>query len=231
MTGPVLLNLDLRWFMPLAAAGISPAETARRAFRSGCGMVTIPAETPREVILPLLASGGPVNMEMTVSGPMLDLAAELKPARCTLVMKNDFREIDAVNHIPEVANAVGELHAAGIAVCVRVAPELRQTAAVAETGSDAVEFGTGRYSAASGREQRGELEKLLAASGSASCRGLRVGIGDDFFAGILKIPGLDAVTVGNSLLPGIFDAGLDRAVAEILHLLLAYNNHSTREKK
>ena len=231
MADPVRLNLNLRPFTLLTGAGISLPETTRAGFSFGCGMVSVPAELHREIIAGVIAAGGPVNMEMTVSGAMLDLAAELKPARCTLMMKNDLREIDAVNHIPEVGNAVRELHAAGITACVRIAPELRQVEAVAEVGGDAVEFGTGRYSAASGREQRGELEKLLAASGNASSRGLPVGIGDDFDAGVLKIPGLNMIAGGNSLLRRAFTVGLERAVTEILHLLHVYNKNSTKEKK
>lgn len=231
MTDFLKLNLDLRAFVPLADAGISLPGTARTAFASGCGMVTIPAELPRELIAEIIAGPGPVNMEMTVSGAMLDLAAELEPARCTLVMKNGFREIDVINHIPEAGNAVRELHDAGIEVGVRIVPEAGQVEAAGEIGADAVEFGTIRYAAASGREQRGELEKILVASGIASSRGMAAAVGDDFDAGILKIPGLDTVACGNSLLRRAFSVGLDRAVSEIVHLLKAYNKNSTREKK
>lgn len=231
MRNPLKLNLDLRAFVPLSDAGVSLPGTAREAFAAGCGMVTIPGELPRALIAETVAGPGPVNMEMTVSGAMLDLAAELRPARCTLVMKNGFREIDVTGHIPEVGNAVRELHDAGIEVGVRIVPETGQVEAVGETGADAVEFSTLRYAAASGREQRGELERILIASGSASRRGLAVGVGDDFDAGILKIPGLDTVAGGNSLLRRAFAVGLDRAVAEILHLLQAYNKNSTRERK
>lgn len=172
-----------------------------------------------------------LNMEMAVTAEMLDIAAALRPHSSCLVPERRAElttegGLNVAGHAPVVANAVRELHAAGIVVSLFIDPEDEQIRAAAEAGSDYIEMHTGRFSNTAGCEQMQELDRLIAGAELAHQLGLKVnaGHGIDYIniAGILRIPHLNELNIGHAIIARSVFAGLHQAVAEMVALMRAY---------
>ncbi len=172
-----------------------------------------------------------LNMEMAVTAEMLDIAAALCPHSCCLVPEKRAElttegGLDIAGHAPVVANAVRELHAAGIIVSLFIDPESEQIRAAAESGADYIEMHTGRFSNTSGHEQMQELDRLIAGAELAHGLGLKVnaGHGIDYvnIAGILRVPHLNELNIGHSIVARAVFTGIYQAVAEMTALMQTY---------
>ena len=100
--------------------------------------------------------------------------------------------------------------------------------AAARLGAEYIELHTGSYANASLGEQRDiELERLIEAAEYGASIGLKVnaGHGIDYnnIDGILRIPFLNELNIGHSIVARAVICGMEQAVAEMLELMKEYN--------
>ncbi len=213
-----------------------PLEAALEAEKSGAWGITAHLREDRRHIqdadlADLAARVRYLNMEMAVTAEMLDIAAKLKPHSSCLVPEKRAElttegGLDVVTHHRAVANAVRELHQAGIIVSLFIDPVREQIAAAAECGADYIELHTGKFANSAEQAQLAELDRLIAGAEQANAAGLAVnaGHGIDYvnIAGILRIPHLRELNIGHSIVARAVMVGFGTAVAEMAALMSNY---------
>jgi pyridoxine 5-phosphate synthase len=166
-----------------------------------------------------------LNLEMAALEEMVRIAADVKPDEATLVPER--REeltteggLDVVANQPVVARAVKQLKAAGIEVSLFVDPDLRQIEAAKLVGARAVEIQTARYSEARTEPDREtELGALREATAFAKEHGLHVHMGHGLnyhnVQAVARIPGVEELNIGHSIVSRAVLVGMERAVREM----------------
>lgn len=177
---------------------------------------------------------GRLNMEMAVTGEMVEIASGLCPHSCCLVPEKRQElttegGLNVADNLSKVSKAVAALHAKKIKVSLFIDPEERQIALAREIGADYIELHTGSYANASGTGQVHELDRLIEGASLAHSLGLKVnaghGIDYENIAGIFKIPHLSELNIGFAIVARSIFVGLGQAVREMRDLMDAYNNN------
>ena len=170
-----------------------------------------------------------LNLEMAATEEMVGIACEVRPDLVTLVPeKREERTteggLDAAGKKGPLAPHVKRLHDTGIAVSLFIDPEPAQVRAAAELKAPCIELHTGDYCEARGAAAGRELERLARATGDALALGLHVaaGHGLDYpnVAPVAAIPGIDELNIGHAIIARAVMVGLDRAVRDMLALML-----------
>ncbi len=170
-----------------------------------------------------------LNLEMADVPAIVRFALKLRPDQATLVPEKR-REVttegglDVVRHHQSIKKTVRALRKASIFVSLFVDPDDRQIQAAQEAGAQAVELHTGAYANARDAGQaKAELHKQIKAARTALVLGLRVhaGHGLDYrnLRPILRLPGLEEVNIGHSIVSRAVFTGLEKAVREMLALM------------
>ncbi len=166
-----------------------------------------------------------LNLEMAAAEPIVDIACRVKPDEATLVPER--REeltteggLDVVAHQKAVGRAVERLRAAGIEVSLFIDPDPRQIEASRLLGVRAVEIQTARYSEArTEADRRRELTALEEAASSARDHGLHIHLGHGLTYGnvraVTRIPGVEELNIGHSIVSRAVLVGMERAVREM----------------
>lgn len=166
-----------------------------------------------------------LNLEMAATDEMVAIALEVKPDYVTLVPER--REeitteggLDVAGQVSRLRDVVGQLQGSGIPVSLFIDPDPTQVAAAAQVGARWVELHTGRYAEASSAAQRQvELDHLEKASQQALQLGLRVNAGHGLtywnVGPVARIPGMEELNIGHSIISRAVLVGLDRAVREM----------------
>ena len=166
-----------------------------------------------------------LNLEMAATDEMVAIALEIKPDYVTLVPER--REeitteggLDVAGQVSRLSEVVSQLQGSGIPVSLFVDPDPIQIAAAAQVGARWVELHTGRYAEASSEAQReAELAQLRQASQQAIQLGLRVNAGHGLtywnVGPVARIPGMEELNIGHSIISRAVLVGLDRAVREM----------------
>ena len=212
-----------------------PVTAAAMAELAGADQITIHLREDRRHIqdrdLKILRSTVQtrLNLEMAVTQEMLAIALEILPDTVTLVPeKREERTteggLDAAALESSLAPFCDALMAADIAVSLFIDPDAAQVEAAARLDVDAVELHTGDYAEAeSDHLAEEELRRLAVASEVASGSSLAViaGHGLDYTntAALLRIPELEEVNIGHSIVARSIFVGFDQAVREMLALL------------
>jgi pyridoxine 5-phosphate synthase len=162
---------------------------------------------------------------MAATEEMVAIALEIKPDYVTLVPER--REeitteggLDVAGQVSRLRDVVGQLQGSGIPVSLFIDPDPTQIAAAAQVGARWVELHTGRYAEASSEAQRQvELDHLEKASQQALQLGLRVNAGHGLtywnVGPVARIPGMEELNIGHSIISRAVLVGLDRAVREM----------------
>jgi pyridoxine 5-phosphate synthase len=170
-----------------------------------------------------------LNLEMAATEEMQRIALEVKPEISTLVPEK--REeltteggLEVASRLDAMKAYIGRLRQGGIAVSLFIDPDENQIAAAKKSGADWVEIHTGAYANASTEVERGhEFEKIAGAVKLAGSLGLRVGAGHGLNyvnAGrIARIPGVEELNIGHSVISRAALVGIQRAVREMKSLL------------
>jgi len=173
----------------------------------------------RQVVTSLL------NLELSVAEAIVSIACEVKPDQATLVPER--REeltteggLDVVQHQGAVAQAMGRLQAAGIAVALFIDPDIRQIEIAKVLGAKAVEIQTARYAEAKTHDDRlRELNALQQSTDFAKQIGLHVhmghGLNYDNVHAIAQIPGVEELNIGHNIVSRAVLVGMERAVREM----------------
>ena len=171
----------------------------------------------------------PVNLEMAITQEMLGIATATRPHSATLVPEKR-EEVTtegglAVSGQEKVVGAaISTLTDAGIAVSLFVDPDLEQVEASAACGAHAVELHTGTYCEAVGVARvEAELGRLQDAAARAGQLGLAVHAGHGLnvrnVAPVARIPRVEELNIGHSLIGRAVFLGLQAAVAEMKAIL------------
>lgn len=170
-----------------------------------------------------------LNLEMAVTEEIIAFAERVRPDNVCLVPEK--REevtteggLDVAGNEEKVAEAVKRLRAAGIVVSIFIDPVENQIEAAGRAGADFTELHTGAYANARGEAEHGiELEKLIEAGKFAVGAGLRVNAGHGLtywnVRPVLRIPRLEELNIGHSIISRAVLVGLERAVREMLELI------------
>ncbi len=165
-----------------------------------------------------------LNLEMATAEEILAFAVKVKPDEATLVPEK--REeltteggLDVVTHATVVGRAIERLKAAGIQVSLFIDPNAAQVETSHKLGADAIEFQTASYSEAKGEAVALEIAKLREASAQAVQLGLHVHMGHGLnywnVQPIVRIPGVEELNIGHSIVSRAVLVGMERAVREM----------------
>jgi pyridoxine 5-phosphate synthase len=214
----------------------SVAEAARLAERAGADLITVHLREDRRHIqdADVAALCGEartrVNLEMAVTGEMLDIALKLGPPDVCLVPEK--REeltteggLDVSAHHAAVADAVRRLAQAGIRASLFIDPDPLQIRAAAEVEAPVVELHTGTYADAAGEAQERELSRLHEACVLGHELGLQVNAGHGLHLenvqAVARLPYMTELNIGHSIMSRAIFVGLERAVREMKEMILA----------
>jgi pyridoxine 5-phosphate synthase len=173
----------------------------------------------------------PINLEMANAPSIVRIALAVKPAEVCLVPERRQElttegGLDVLGQFASMRRTVARLREAGIVVSIFIEPSERQLAAAAQLGAPVVELHTGAYANERGQRQQRELRRLERAADFAHGLGLQVnaghGINTDNIGGILRLPWLDTLNIGHSIVArGIF-CGLTKAIREMRAAMRPY---------
>jgi pyridoxine 5-phosphate synthase len=170
-----------------------------------------------------------VNMEMALVDEITAVALKLKPACACLVPER--REeltteggLNVAGSLERTKTIVGRLGDAGIQVSLFIDPDLKQIEAAAKSGAPFIEMHTGAYANARSEETVAErLGELQRAANEAQRLGLRVNAGHGLnyynVQPVARIPGMDELNIGHSIIARSVFTGLTEAVREMKRLI------------
>lgn len=170
-----------------------------------------------------------LNLEMSVAYEIVDIACAIKPHQATLVPEKRKElttegGLDILRHKTRVKNAVRKISAAGSKVSLFIDPDKKQISVVPETGAEIIELHTGKYAAARTQSQKKVfLRELAQAASFARSLGLAVNAGhgldyNNVWA-VSRIPEINELNIGYSIICRSIFTGLESAVKEMLRLI------------
>lgn len=165
-----------------------------------------------------------MNLEMAVTGEMLQIAAQIRPSDICLVPES--REeltteggLDVASQQDKLRSACARLADLEIRTSLFIDPDRAQVDAAVAVGAPVVELHTGSYADAEGAEQDAELQRIIDAADYADSLGLIVNAGHGLHYGnvaaIARIPVIVELNIGHAIISrAVFD-GLSTAVSEM----------------
>ncbi len=169
-----------------------------------------------------------LNLEMACNDEIAAIAAQIRPDEVCLVPEKR-RELttegglDVAGQIGKVARTVELMKQAGSVASLFIDPDSKQLDAAAEIGAPCVELHTGSFCIAfdSGRKKEAEeeIERLKKSAQYANALSMQVNAGHGINMGnireILRIPFLDTLNIGHSIISRALFVGLSGAIEEI----------------
>lgn len=172
-----------------------------------------------------------LNLEMADTPEIVAIALRVKPDEVCLVPEKR-RELttegglDAVGRYRSLARTVARLSEAGIVVSLFLDPDEKQIEAAVRLRAPVVELHTGAFCDARGRAATSELKRLISAARLAHTAGLRVNAGHGInlmnLAGVLRMPHLDTLNIGHSIVARAVMVGIPAAVREMRRAMNDY---------
>ena len=166
-----------------------------------------------------------LNLEMALSLDVVRIAMEVRPDRVTLVPERRQEVtteggLDAVHLRDRIDDLVERFWRLGIEVSCFVSPQRRQVIAAWSSGADAVELHTGAYArAGTPKRRKQELDRLREAAKLAATGELKVYAGHGLTAAnlgpVARIPQVEELNIGHSLVSRALFVGLPKAVREL----------------
>lgn len=180
-------------------------------------------------VLREVVTTGRFNLEMAIAPEVVALALKVKPDEATLVPEKRQElttegGLDVVTHAEPVRAVTDQLKHAGIHVSLFIDPDIEQVDMAKALGADAIEFQTASYSEAVGTKAiEEELSKLSTATAHARARGLHVHMGHGLnytnVIPIVRIPGVEELNIGHSIVSRAVMVGMERAVREMKQVM------------
>lgn len=169
------------------------------------------------------------DLEMAATAEMVEIALKVKPEMVTLVPEKRQElttegGLAVAKQIDWLKKVVKRLQSAGILVSLFVEPDPKGLLAAKATGAAFVELHTGAYaSARRGQAARRELGRIKSAVRLARELGLRVnaghGLNYENTRPFAKIPGIEELNIGHSIISRAVLVGLKQATAEMKKLM------------
>ena len=209
-------------------------EMVKRSVKGGAQQITIHLREDRRHIqledLKVLSKACPVplNLEMAATKQMVSLAKKYRPDWVCFVPEKRAElttegGLDVKKGFQKMAPMVEKLQRIGIEISMFIEPSLEQVEASYKVGADAVEFHTGKWVLLQGAAKNREWKRLCEAAKWAHDLGLNVhaGHGLDYAHSrmINKLPYLQEVNIGHSLICYALTEGLEKSVRNMRKLL------------
>lgn len=172
-----------------------------------------------------------LNLEMAATEEMQRIAVQVRPDITTLVPEK--REeltteggLEVATRVPTLKDFIAKLRETGITVSLFIDPEDGQVAASKKAGADWVEIHTGAYAnARPGKDREREYARIAEAAKLAASLGLRVGAGHGLnysnVGSIARLPEVEELNIGHSIISRAALVGMDRAVREMIAAISA----------
>ena len=214
-----------------------PLEAARTCMKAGAHGITVHLREDRrhiqdaDVYAIRQKRNIPLNLEMANAPSIVKIALDVRPDEVCLVPERRQElttegGLDAAGQESALRPTVEALARAGIKVSLFVEAAEKQLEAAADLGVPVVELHTGAYCDADEKNAPALLRKLIDGAKLAHELGLQVnaghGINVQNMAAILRIPHLDALNIGHSIVARAVFVGLENAVQEILSAMSPY---------
>lgn len=175
--------------------------------------------------------GTRLNLEMAVTDEMIAYALQRQPEHCCLVPEKRAElttegGLDVLGNEARVTDAVKKLQDEEIEVSLFIDPDEQQIEAAVRTGAPVIEIHTGAYAdAKTPEEMEHELQRIVKASKFASNAGLIVngghGLNIENVQAIARIPEMNELNIGHSIVARAIFIGFEAAVREIKELMIA----------
>lgn len=171
----------------------------------------------------------PLNLEMAATQEMVSVALEVQPQQVTLVPER--REevtteggLDVVGRRENIAYTLRYLKDAGVRTALFIEPKLQHLKESKRIGADAVEIHTGAYANARGEDDiQGRLDEIRESCRGAARLGLHVHAGHGLnlanIEPVARIPELEEVNIGHSIVGRALFVGFSEAVREMRRAL------------
>jgi pyridoxine 5-phosphate synthase len=172
-----------------------------------------------------------LNLEMANNPDILAVALDVRPDEVCLVPERRQElttegGLDVAGQERRLRPTILKLQEAGIAVSLFIAPDPRQIEAAARLRAPYIELHTGTFCNHRGAAARSELHALCAAARQAHALGIKVNAGHGINLGnvveILRLPHLDTLNIGHSIVCQAVFVGLKRAVRDMLTAMKPY---------
>lgn len=168
----------------------------------------------------------PINLEMANAEEIVQIALDVKPAEVCLVPEQRQElttegGLDVPGNFQTLEKNVKRLQGNGSVVSLFVDPDKEVIEASAATGAAVIELHTGSYcDEPDPAKAAALLDELIAGAKLAHSLGMQVnaghGINLDNLDGILKVPHLDTLNIGHSIVARAVFQGLENAVKEMV---------------
>ncbi|HDP98451.1 MAG TPA: pyridoxine 5'-phosphate synthase [bacterium] len=170
-----------------------------------------------------------LNLEMAATDEMVKKAINVLPDMVTLVPERR-QEIttegglDLSFNFDYLEEAISRLRSNAIVVSLFIDPDIHQIKNAAKLEADYVELHTGAYANADELNQIvEELEKLKSMAAAAAKMGLGVSAGHGLnyqnVVDVAKIPQVEELNIGHSIVSRAVLVGMDRAIREMVELI------------
>jgi len=174
-----------------------------------------------------------LNLEMANAPEIVEIALKLKPEIVCMVPERRLEVtteggLDVVMAEKSLTATCRKMNAAGIEVSLFIAPDEKQIAAAARTGSQFIELHTGTFAEHfDDKKKRAiELQRLVAGAQQAHSLGLKVNAGHGLnyvnLATLFQVPHLVELNIGHSLVSRAVFVGMETAVREMLAVMKGY---------
>ena len=215
----------------------NPLEAARLCMKAGAQGITIHLREDRrhiqdkDVRAIRQERGIPLNLEMANTPSIVKIALEVRPDEVCLVPERRQElttegGLDVAGQESALRPTVEALSRAGIKVSLFIEASEQQLETAADLGVPVVELHTGAYSDADEKRVPAILQKLINGASRAHELGLQVNVGHGLnvqnLPDILRIPYLDTLNIGHSIVARAVFVGLENAVKEILEAMASY---------
>jgi pyridoxine 5-phosphate synthase len=176
----------------------------------------------------------PINLEMANAEEIICIALDVKPAEVCLVPEKRQElttegGLNVIGNFQSLEKTVKRLQDNGSIVSLFIEADQKIIEASAKTGARVIELHTGAFCDATDPAQVEQLlKKLISGAECAHALGLQVnaghGINLDNIAAILRIPHLDTLNIGHSIIARAVFQGLENAVREMLAAMSEYRS-------
>ncbi len=170
-----------------------------------------------------------LNLEMACVDEIIKIACQVKPDMVTFVPEKRKElttegGLDVILNKTRLKRAVQELHKNGVLVSMFIDPDEDNIKVSKIIGADFVELHTGKYAEAKSEKSRdNHFKKLQIASGIVlkTGLGLNAGHGLDYLnvGPVARIPGMNELNIGHSIVARAVLVGMKDAVSEMLSLI------------
>ncbi len=165
-----------------------------------------------------------LNLEMAASDEMIEIARRVRPDVITLVPERRQElttegGLDAIATAAQIEKASAMCRELSIKLSLFIEADEAQVRKSVELGARQVEFHTGRYAELRPADRGPELGRLAGAAGLARKLGLEVAAGHGLtrenVGAIARVPEIEELNIGHSVISDAALVGLDRAVRDL----------------